>query len=207
MGMEIRKDDVIEKEEKEDVIDVNVRVDEQETDDDAIGKEEKEDGKETRTDNIIKNEEQEDVIDLNEREVERQKDDAEISVIDDCKNLEVGKNDNIEIIGKEEKEDGKETRSDNVIENEEQEDVFDLNGREVEQQTDDAEKSDNLEVEKNYDMEKKTDDVIEKEEKADVIDVKLETGNNDDLIEKVEMEDDMEVITDDAIEEEVKIEI
>merc|ERR1711915_1022758 len=131
--------------------------DEQETDDDEIGKEEKEDSKETRTDNIIKNEEQEDFIDLNEREVERQKDDAEIYVIDDCKNPEVGKNDNIEIIGKEEMEDGKETRSDNVIENEEQEDIFDLNGREVEQQTDDAEKSDNLEVEKNYDMEKKTD--------------------------------------------------
>ena len=89
----------------------------------------------------------EDVIDLNEIEAEQQKDGAEISVIDDSKNLEVGKNDNIEIIEKEEKEDGKETRSDNVIENEEQEDVIDLKEREVEQHTVDAEIFVKLEVE------------------------------------------------------------
>merc|ERR1711915_871289 len=120
--MEIRKDDVFEKEEKEDIIDMNQRVHEQETDDaeksvmddcknlevgkndimeiktdDEIEKEDKEDDKETRTVNVIENDEQEDVIDLNEIEVEQQTYDAEISVIDDCKNLEVGKNENIEI--------------------------------------------------------------------------------------------------------------
>merc|ERR1711915_156971 len=120
--MEIRKDDVFEKEEKEDVIDVNERVHEQETDDaeisvmddrknlevgkndimeiktaDEIEKEEKEDDKETRIDNAIENDKQEDVIDLNEIEVEQQTYDAEISVIDDCKNLEIGKNDIMEI--------------------------------------------------------------------------------------------------------------
>merc|ERR1711915_803588 len=120
--IEIRKDDAFEKEEKEDVTNVNERVHEQETDDaeisvmddcknlevgmnyimeiktdDEIEKEEKEDDKETRPVNVIENDEQEDVIDLNEIEVEQQTYDAEISVIDDCKNLEVGKNENIEI--------------------------------------------------------------------------------------------------------------
>merc|ERR1712228_635056 len=167
----------LEKEEKEVIIDVNERVYEQETDDaetsvmddcknlevgkndimeikteDEIEKEEKEDDKEKRTDNAIENDEQEDVIDLNEIEVEQQTYDAEISVIDDCKNLEVGKNENIEIKTddeneKEEKEDEKETRTDNVINNEE--DVIDINEREVEQQTDDAEISVTLDVEKN----------------------------------------------------------
>merc|ERR1711915_749077 len=103
-------------------------------------------------------------------EVEQQTFDAEISVIDDCQNLEIGKNENIEIKTddvneKEEKEDEKETRTNNVINNEEQEDVIDINEREVEQQTDDAEISVTLEVKKNNDIEKKTDDVIETEEK------------------------------------------
>merc|ERR1712142_34035 len=89
-----------------------------------IEKEEKEDGKETRSDNVIENEEQEDVIDINERGVEQQTVDAEISVT-----LEVEKKDKIEIIEKEEKEDGKEARSGNVIENKEQEDVIDINER------------------------------------------------------------------------------
>merc|ERR1711915_715549 len=125
--------------------------------DDEIEKEEKEDDKNTRTDNAIENDEREDVIDLNEIEVEQQTYDAEISVIDDSKNLEVGKNENIEIKTddgkeKEEKEDEKETRTDNVINNEE--DVIDLNEIEVEQQTYDAEISviddcKNLEVGKN----------------------------------------------------------
>merc|ERR1712142_1261311 len=96
-------------------------------------------------------------IDINERDVEQQTVDAEISVT-----LEVEKNDNIEIIEKEEKEDGKETRSDNVIENEEQEDVIDIKEREVEPQTVDAELSVTLEVEKNDNIE-----IIEKEEKED----------------------------------------
>merc|ERR1711915_1002551 len=114
-------------------------------------------------------------IDLNEIEVEQQTYDAEISVIDDSKNLEGGKNENIEIKTddeneKEEKEDDKETRTDNVINNEE--DVIDLNEIEVEQQTYDAEifvidDCKNLEVGKNENIEIKTDDENEKEEKED----------------------------------------
>merc|ERR1711915_1115690 len=109
-------------------------------------------------------------IDVIDREVEQEKHDAEISFIDDCKSLEVGENDNMEIktdnvIETEEKEDDKETRTDNVIEIEEKEDIIDVNGREVEQQTYDAEISVTLEVEKNDD--------IEKEEKEDDIAVKL----------------------------------
>merc|ERR1711915_915303 len=115
-----------------------------------------EDGEETRTDNFIENEEKEDVIDLNEIEVEQQKDAAAKSVIDDCMNLEVGKNDNIEI------------KTDCVIEKEEKEDV---------QQPDVAEISviyDCLvpEVEKNDDMEIRKDDVIEKKENEDIRDLK-----------------------------------
>merc|ERR1711915_763609 len=243
--VEVEKNDFIEKEE---VFDLNEKEDVQQSDnaeisviddimeiktDDEIEKEGKEDDKETRIDNAIENDKQEDVIDLNEIEVEQKTYDAEISVIDDCKNLEIGKNDIMEIKTddeneKEEKEDEKETRTDNVINNEEQEDVIDINEREVEQQTDDAEISVTLEVEKNDDIGRKTDDVIETEEKEDVIDLELETGMNDDTeiktddviekeekeddleiktdaaIEKEEKEDDMEIRTDDAIEEEVK---
>merc|ERR1712228_669570 len=103
-------------------------------------------------------------IDLNEIEVEQQTYDAEISVIDDCKNLEVGKNENIEI------------KTDDVNEKEEQEVVIDINERDVEQQTDDAEISVTLEVEKNEDIEIKTDDVIEKEEKDDVLEIKTDVA-------------------------------
>merc|ERR1712228_577718 len=102
----------------------------------------------------LEKEEKEDIIDVNERVHEQETDDAETSVMDDCKNLEVGKNDIMEIktddqIEKEEKEDDKETRTVNVIENDKHEDVIDLNEIEVEQQT--------------Y-------DVIEKEEKVDIVD-------------------------------------
>merc|ERR1711915_932723 len=145
--------------------------------------------KETRTDNAIENDEQEDGIDLNEIGVEQQTYDAEISVIDDCKNLEVGKNENIEMKTddeneKEEKEDEKETRTDNVINNEE--DVIDINERAVEQQTDDAEISVTLEVEKNDDIEKKTDDVIETEEKEDDV---IEKEEKEDIVDGSERED------------------
>merc|ERR1712228_804274 len=64
-----------------------------------------------RKDGIIEKEEKEDVIDVNERVYEQETDDAEISVIDDCKNLEVRKHGIMEIktddeIKKEEMEDG-----------------------------------------------------------------------------------------------------
>merc|ERR1711915_287391 len=84
----------------------------------------KNDDMEIRKDDVFEKEEKEDIIDLNERVHEQETDDAETSFMDDCKILEVGKYDIMEIktddeIEKEEKEDDKETRTVNVIENDE----------------------------------------------------------------------------------------
>merc|ERR1711915_901513 len=105
---EIKTADLIMQEEKEDNIEIDT--------DAVVEKKEIYDGRDIRTYiidekvestrnndteikivNVIENDEQEYVIDLNEIEVKQQAYDAEISVIDDCKNLEVGKNENIEI--------------------------------------------------------------------------------------------------------------
>merc|ERR1712228_427009 len=133
----------------------------------------------------------------NEREDVQQTDVAEIFVVDDYMVPEVDKNNDMEI------------RKDYVIIKEENEDYIDVIDREVGQETDDAEISVKLEVEKNDNTEKRTDDVIEKEGKENVNEVKLETGSNDekeiktaDLNMQEEKVNNIEIETDAVVEKE-----
>merc|ERR1711915_841643 len=175
------------------VFDVNEKEDVQQSDnaeisviDDCMVSEVlKNDDMEIRKDDVF---EKEDIIDVNERVHEQETDDAETSVMDDYKNLEVGNNDIREIkaddeIEKEEKEDDEETRTVNVIENDEQEDVIDLNEIEVEQQTYDV--IEREEKEDIVDGGKREDHISEKKSEA-VTEVESEKSNSKDVIEKGE---------------------